>query len=84
MIVRMWEATVQPGQLEAALGWVRRSLVPRVLETPGCMAAEILRNEGVPARVMLMTRWDTPPRFEEGWPEGDVLTRARAWQYQTL
>ena len=40
-IVRMWEATVQPGMLEAAVGWVRRDLVPRVLEN---MQAEGLGN----------------------------------------
>ena len=81
MIVRMWEATVLPGRMDDAVQWVRRDLVPRALETPGCMAAEILRHDGTPARVMLMTRWDSPPRFEEGVPGTDVVSLARASQF---
>ena len=84
MIVRMWEGIVAPDRLEEALEWVRRDVVPRALLTQGCLAAEILKNEGAPERVVLLTRWDLPPRFEEGWPGDDVLVRGRASHYETL
>lgn len=83
MIVRSWVATVAPGRLDDALEWVRRDLVPRALMTPGCVAAEILKSTGDPARVVCLTRWDEPPRFEEGWI-GDVLVSARTSQYETV
>ena len=72
MIVRMWEATVVPGQYDAAVEWVRHDLVKRALFTAGCMAAEILVHEGTPESVVLLTRWDVAPVFEEaavlrGW-----------------
>jgi hypothetical protein len=84
MIVRMWEATVSPGRFVEAVEWVRNDLVPRALMSPGCLAAEILVHEGTPESVVLLTRWDVPPVFEEGWPGDDVLARARAQHLQTL
>ena len=84
MIVRMWEGTVAPGRLDDAVEWVRRDAVPRALATPGCLAAEILSHEGSPERVLLVTRWDAPPRFEEGWPEDELLVRGRAAHYETI
>ncbi len=85
MIVRFWEARVAPGRLTEAVTWVRRDLVPRALETEGCLAAEMLKSEGDPPRVLLLTRWDEPPRFEEGWPDEDgVLVRAQAWHFTTM
>ena len=83
MIVRMWEATVVPGQYDAAVEWVRRDLVKRALFTAGCMAAEILVHEGTPESVVLLTRWDVAPVFEEDPPE-DLFVRARAQHLQTL
>ena len=65
MIVRMWEATVVPGRYDDAVEWVRRDLVKRALFTAGCMAAEILVHEGTPESVVLLTRWDVAPVFEE-------------------
>jgi quinol monooxygenase YgiN len=84
MIVRMWEATVSPGRLDDAIEWVRRDLVPRALLAHGCLAAEILIHEGTPESIVLVTRWDVAPVFEEGWPDDEVLTRARAQHLQTL
>ena len=84
MIVRMWEATVSPGRLDDAVGWVRRDLVPRALFADGCLAAEILIHEGTPESIVLVTRWDLAPVFEEGWPDDEILTRARAQHWQTL
>jgi quinol monooxygenase YgiN len=84
MIVRMWEATVAPGRLDDAVAWVRHDLVRRALLSEGCLAAEILVHEGTPESIVLVTRWDVPPVFEEGWPEGEILTRARAQHLQTL
>ncbi len=84
MIVRIWEATVSPGRLEDALDWVRHDLIPRALGTEGCIAAEMLKSEGDPLRVMLLTRWDTPPRFEEGVPSDEVCERARAVHFETV
>ncbi|MFC6237225.1 hypothetical protein [Longivirga aurantiaca] len=83
MIVRMWEATVVPGQYDAAVEWVRHDLVKRALFTAGCMAAEILVHEGTPESVVLLTRWDVAPVFEEGPPD-DLFVRARAQHFQTL
>ena len=68
MIVRMWEATVVPGRFDDAVEWVRHDLVPRALLTEGCLAAEILVHEGTPESVVLLTRWDVAPVFEEGRP----------------
>jgi hypothetical protein len=83
MIVRLWEATVAPGRFEEAVEWVRRDLVKRALLTDGCLAAEILVHEGTPESVVLLTRWDVAPVFDED--PGDVLfTRARAQHLQTL
>lgn len=84
MIVRMWEAVVAPGRFDDAVSWVRHDLVPRALLTTGCLAAEILVHEGSPGSVVLLTRWDVAPVFEEGWPDGELLTRARAQHLQTL
>ena len=84
MIVRMWEATVAAGRLEDATEWVRRDLVPRALHAPGCLAAEILIHEGTPESIVLITRWDVAPVLEEGWPDDECLTRARAQHLQTL
>ena len=35
MIVRLWEATIAPGQYDEAVEWVRHDLVKRALFTPG-------------------------------------------------
>lgn len=83
MIVRMWEATVVPGRYDDAVEWVRNDLVKRALFTKGCMAAEILVHEGTPESVVLLTRWDVAPVFEETPPE-DLFVRARAQHLQTL
>jgi quinol monooxygenase YgiN len=83
MIVRMWEATVVPGRYDDAVAWVRNDLVRRALLTEGCLAAEILVHEGTPESVVLLTRWDVAPVFEEGPPE-DLFVRARAQHLQTL
>ena len=85
MFVRNWEATVGSGRLGEALDWVRTDLVPRALTTPGCLAAEMLCSDSEPPRVVLLTRWDAPPRFEEGSPaDATLLTRARATHYETV
>ena len=84
MIVRMWEATIAVGRFDDAVAWVRRDLVPRALLSPGCLAAEILVHEGTPESVVLLTRWDVAPVFEEGWPTEEILTRARAQHLKTL
>ena len=72
MIVRMWEATILPGRLDDGRRLGAPGPRPPCSHHPGCLAAEILRHDGIPERVALLTRWDTPPRFEEGWP-GDAL-----------
>lgn len=84
MIVRMWEAVVAPGCFDEAVEWVRRDLVPRALLSEGCLAAEILVHEGNPESVVLLTRWDVPPVFEEGVTESELFVRARAQHLQTL
>ena len=84
MIVRMWEATVVPGKYDDAVEWVRHDLVKRALFTAGCMAAEILVHEGTPESVVLLTRWDVAPVFEEGVPDSELFSRARAQHLQTL
>jgi quinol monooxygenase YgiN len=83
MIVRMWEATVVPGRYDDAVAWVRNDLVRRALLTEGCLSAEILVHEGTPESVVLLTRWDVAPVFEEQ-PDDDLFTRARAQHLQTL
>ena len=84
MIVRIWEATVRPGRLDDALAWVRHDLIPRALDADGCISAEMLKSEGDPLRVVLVTRWDAPPRFEEGVPSEDICERARAGHFETV
>ena len=83
MIVRMWEATVAPGRFDEAVEWVRRDLVKRALFTAGCMAAEILVHEGTPESVVVLTRWDVAPVFEEA-PDDQLFVRARAQHLKTL
>jgi quinol monooxygenase YgiN len=83
MIVRMWEATVAPGRFDDAVEWVRRDLVKRALLSEGCLAAEILVHEGTPEVVVLLTRWDVAPVFEEA-PAEELFVRARAQHLQTL
>jgi quinol monooxygenase YgiN len=83
MIVRMWDATVAPGRLDDAVAWVRHDLVRRALLSEGCLAAEILVHEGSPESIVLLTRWDVAPVFEEGWPDDEIFTRARAQHFQT-
>ena len=83
MIVRMWEATVAPGRFDEAVEWVRRDLVKRALFTEGCMAAEILVHEGTPESVVVLTRWDVAPVFEEA-PDDQLFVRARAQHLKTL
>ena len=82
MIVRMWEATVAPGRFDEAVEWVRRDLVKRALFTEGCMAAEILVHEGTPESVVVLTRWDVAPVFEEA-PDDQLFVRARAQHLKT-
>ena len=43
----------------------------------------VLVHEGTPESVVLLTRWDVAPVFEEGPPE-DLFVRARAQHLQTL
>jgi quinol monooxygenase YgiN len=83
MIVRMWEATVAAGRFEDAVSWVRQDLVRRALLTEGCLSAEILVHEGSPESVVLLTRWDVAPVFEEA-PDDELFTRARAQHLQPL
>jgi hypothetical protein len=83
MIVRMWLAHVAENRLDDALLWVRRDLVPRALRSPGCLAAEILVGKA-PDRILLSTRWDVAPQFEEGFPTDGSLQRARAAHYETV
>ena len=83
MIVRMWEATVAPGRFDDALTWVRQDLVRRALLSEGCLAAEILVHEGSPESIVLLTRWDVAPVFNED-PDDALFTRARAQHLQTL
>ena len=83
MIVRMWEATVAPGRFDDAVAWVRRDLCKRALLTEGCLSAEILVHEGTPEVVVLLTRWDVAPVFDEA-PDDTLFVRARAQHLQTL
>jgi quinol monooxygenase YgiN len=83
MIVRMWEATVVAGRFDDALSWVRHDLVKRALLTEGCLAAEILVHEGTPESIVLLTRWDVAPVFDES-PDDGLFARARAQHLQTL
>jgi len=83
VIVRMWEAVVAPGRFDDALAWVRQDLVRRALLTEGCLAAEILVHEGSPESIVLLTRWDVAPVFEEA-PDDALFARARAQHLQTL
>jgi quinol monooxygenase YgiN len=83
MIVRLWEGTVAPGRFDEAVEWVRRDLVKRALLTEGCLAAEILVHEGTPELVVLVTRWDVAPVFQET-PHEELFVRARAQHLQTL
>jgi hypothetical protein len=83
VIVRLWEAVVAPGRFDDALAWVRQDLVRRALLSEGCLAAEILVHEGTPESVVLLTRWDIAPVFEET-PHPDLFVRARVQHLQTL
>ena len=59
--------------------------MPRALLTPGLPVRGDPQDEGDPGRsVVLLTRWDSPPRFEEGWVDGEVLVAARASHYETV
>jgi quinol monooxygenase YgiN len=83
VIVRLWEAVVAPGRFDDALTWVRQDLVRRALLSEGCLAAEMLVHEGTPESVVLLTRWDVAPVFEET-PDPDLFVRARVQHLQTL
>ena len=48
-----------------------------------CMAAEILVHEGTPESVVVLTRWDVAPVFEEA-PDDQLFVRARAQHLKTL
>ena len=82
--MRIWEARVQSGKLDEMLQWVRRDAIPRALNSPGCLATEVLAGPGEPARVLLITRWDEAPRFEEGSPGPELLRQAGASHFETV
>ena len=83
MICGRREGTIAPGRYDEAVEWVRHDLLKRALLTPGCMAAEILVRAGTHESVVLLTRWDVAPVFEEAPPD-NLFVRARAQHLQTL
>jgi hypothetical protein len=94
MLVRFWEARVEPGRLEEASTWVRGTLFVRAANEPGFDSGEVFLSEEVvgdpvagdqPPRVVLLTRWDAEPRdLDESLPVGGPIARAHGWYFHSV
>jgi hypothetical protein len=80
VILRMWEARVEPGRLPDALDWLRQVVVPAALGA-GALRCELSASDGPPARAVLVTRFPGPPGWVEPAAPPGLLARADAWAF---
>lgn len=65
VIVRMWETSVKPGQLDALVSYVLAEVWPEVTSAKGFVGGEVLRSYGNSAdRLLLVTRWQDTSALE--------------------
>jgi len=83
VVVRMWEARVAPGRLDDAEAWLRDSVLAPALAS-GALAAEGFRATGQVDRLVAITRWEGGTDWVEPEPPGDLVTRADAWQFESI
>lgn len=88
-VVRFWEARVASGRLEDAVAWVRSALEARAAALDGFTGSELFVADedaasGQPARIVLLTRWTSPPDalvdLESALP--DSIDRAHGWYFR--
>ena len=94
MIVRFWEARVEPGRLDDAVRWVRDTLLVRATARDGFDSYELFIADEVdgdpavgdqPARVVLLTRWTaTPNDLDESLPDDGSVARAHGWFFRDV
>ena len=94
MIVRFWEARVEPGRLDDALTWVRGTLLAAAQSTAGFVSSDVFAADEVvgdpvvgdqPARVVLLTRWnEAPAELDESLPPDGSVARAHGWFFREV
>lgn len=86
MIVRIWQAQAEYGELEEVLDWLRSEVVPAALAAPGCLGAEAFVAEGGEDSVVVLTRWQDARAedWEEGSPSRRMLRGEQSWWYRPL
>ncbi|GAA5015368.1 antibiotic biosynthesis monooxygenase family protein [Kitasatospora paranensis] len=83
MIVRIWEAVVAAARADEFCARLRADVLPQILRTDGCLAAELLRALGDGEhRVVMITRWRDEAalrayagpmwRIRPVWAEGEL------------
>ncbi len=81
VLARMWEARVDPGRVEEALGWVRGVVVPAAQQA-GCDRAALFRTVD---RVVLITWWEPDEGWQEPDPPAGLLARPpHAWTFDEV
>ena len=93
MIVRFWEARVEPGRLDDALAWVRDTLLAAAAARDGYDSGEVFVADGVvadpvagdqPPRIVMLTRWSSDPgELDESLPADGSVARAHGWYFRT-
>jgi hypothetical protein len=93
MIVRFWEARVEPDRLDDAHAWVRDTLLARAAAQDGFVSGEVFLADGVvadpvagdqPPRIVLLTRWlARPEAIDESLPPDGSIARAHGWYFRT-
>ncbi len=68
MIARMWEAHINPGQLDEFCDWTRREAWPQFAAAQGFFGGELYRSDEQHSAVVI-TRWT----------DSDALARGNDW-----
>ena len=86
MIARMWEAHINPGQLDAFCDWTRREAWPQFTAAQGFLGGELYRSDEQHSAVVI-TRWRDTDALAEGnnWfdlgAERFCAREANAWEF---
>ena len=83
VIVRMWEAKIQNGEIGASVQWVVNHLVPSARQA-GASSVEVCYAPDPDPRVVVITRWTTETQWREPTIETGIILRSHAWSFRSL
>lgn len=78
MIVRMWEARVQPDRVPELVAWVCDTALPAVEHDPGHVGSEVF---SATERVVVISRWRGEPRPLPSPPAALVARVPHEWDF---